>query len=242
MLDQTVSNIAFNLTAYTQAMRGVWVLALFCASWLRGQTEHKDKATDYPAHMIAGSTSIGAEYLVHSIPAGNQTLVAPDYLVVEVAVFPAGGQSVHIGGDTFALRINGKKFVVAPDSPGMVVASIKYPDWEQRRTAEASASAGNAGVVLGQPPAVGRFPGDPTTGRLPRAPRAPDIDAQNGVEREKPETAEDVIAKTALPEGPAAKPVSGFLFFSFKGKVKSIKSLELIYQPNAGSAALKLLQ
>jgi hypothetical protein len=222
-------------------MRGVWVVALVCASWLLGQTEHRDKATDYPAHIIAGNISIGAEYLVHSIPAGNQTLVAPDYLVVEVAVFPARGESVHIGGDMFALRINGKKFALTSDSPGMVAASIKDPDWEQRRTAVASAGAGNAGVILGQPPAVGRFPGDPTANRVPTTPRVPDIDEQNGVERERPETAEEVIATTALPEGSAAKPVSGFLFFSYKGKVKSIKSVELIYQANGASATLKLL-
>jgi hypothetical protein len=221
-------------------MRGVSIAALVSAVCLFGQTEHKDKATDYPAYMTAGSTAIGAEYLVHSIPAGNQTFVAQDYLVVEVAVFPPRGESVAIGGDTFALRINGKKFTLIPDSPGMVAASIKYPDWELRRRAEASASAGNAGVVLGQPPAVGRFPDDPTT-RRPRAPRAPDIDQQNGVEREEPESAEGVIAKTALPEGPAPKPVSGFLYFSYKGKIKSIKSLELIYQANGASAALKLL-
>jgi hypothetical protein len=222
-------------------MRGVWVVVLVGASWLGGQTEHKDKATDYPAHMVAGGTSIGAEYLVHSIPAGNQTFVAQDYLVVEVAVFPARGESVHIGGDTFTLRINGKKFAVTPDSPGMVAASIQYPDWEQRPTAVASAGAGNAGVILGQPPAVARFPGDPTANRVPSVPRVPDIDEQNGVERDKPETAETVIAKSALPEGPAAKPVSGFLFFRYKGKLKSIKSVELIYQANGGSAALKLL-
>ena len=222
-------------------MRAVWTVALLFASCLNGQTEHKDKATDYPAHATAGNVSIGADYLVHSIPAGNQTFVAPDYLVVEVAVFPPHGESVTIGGNTFTLRVNGKKFALSPIAPGFVAASLKYPDWEQHPRAQVEAGVGDAGVVLGQPPAVGRFPGDPTANRMPRAPKAPPPDDRRGIEQEEPERAEDVIAKTALPDGAAAKPVSGFIYFPYKGKAKALKSVELIYEGPSGTATLKLM-
>jgi len=222
-------------------MRAPWVLALVSASWLWGETEPKDKASDYPADAAAGNVSIGAECLVHSIPAGNQTLVAPDYLVVEVALFPGKEEPVEIRGNSFMLRVNGKKLTLSSDAPGFVAASLKYPDWQMHPRTEASASVGDAGVALGRPPAVGRFPGDPTTSRLPRPPQAPPPDDRRGIEQEEPERAEDVIARTALPDGVVWKPVSGFVYFPYKGKAKALKSVELIYEGKAGNATLKLM-
>jgi hypothetical protein len=222
----------------------VWLaLALVFAPWLSAQTEHKDKATDYPVHVTAGRVSIGADYLIHSIPAGDQTFLAKDYLVVEVAVFPAVAEPVTIGGNTFKLRLNGQKYPLPSVAPGFVAASLKYPDWEQHPTAEASAGMGDASVILGRPPAVGRFPGDPTDSqnRLPQQPRAPTTEEQNGIQRERPETVEEVIARTALVEGRANHPVSGFLYFPYKGKIKSLKSVELIFQSETVLVTLKLL-
>lgn len=218
-------------------------IALISCGWLYGQTITKDKPADYPAHATMGATSIGAEYLVHSIPAGNQTLLAPEYLVFEVAVFPPRGSAVEIASGTFTLRLNGKKQVFYPVSPGFVAGSLKYPDWEMRPNAQAAASVGDTGVVIGRPPVVGRFPDDPRPGqsRLPRAPKAPVPDDQRGVEHEAPESIDQIIARTALPEGPAAKPVSGYLYFAHKGKSKTVKSLELIYQDNTETVTLKLL-
>ncbi|SRR5579864_3039652 len=221
-------------------MRVCAVLVLFSAARLFAQTEHKDKATDYPVHAVAGKVAIGADYLVHSIPAGDQTFLAKDFLVLEVAVFPAFAEPVTIAGRTFTLRLNGAKFPLAPVSPGFVVASLKYPDWEQHPSAEASAGVGNAGVILGRPPAVGRFPDDRTASH-PNPPRAPTTEEQNGVERTGPESAEEVINRTALPSGPTDHPASGFLYFPFKGKMKSLKSVELIYESEDGSVTLKLL-
>jgi hypothetical protein len=222
-------------------MRAAWILALVSAAWLCGETEPKDNASDYPAHAATGNVSIGAEYLVHSIPAGNQTLVAPDYLVVEVALFPGKNEPVEIRGNSFTLRVNGKKLRLTSDAPGFVAASLKYPDWQMHPRMEASAGVGDAGVVLGRPPAVGRFPGDPTTNRLPRPPQAPPPDDRRGIEQEAPERAEDVIARTALPDGVVSKPVSGFVYFPYKGKAKALKSVELIYEGKAGTATLKLM-
>lgn len=217
-------------------------LALLAAGCLCGQTEHKDKATNYPVHAMAGKVGIGADYLVHSIPAGDQTFVARDYLVVEVAVFPAPGEPVTIDGSTFALRLNGKKAILSSAPPGFVVASIKYPDWEphQHPTAEASAGMGNGGVVFGAPPAVGRFPGDPTAPQHP-LPRAPSPEEQNGIEQQPAKSVEEVIKVTALVEGRTDHPVSGFVYFPYKGKIKSLKSIELIYQSKDGPVTLKLL-
>jgi hypothetical protein len=224
-------------------MRAWLALALVSAPWLFAQTEHKDKATDYPLHATAGRVSIGADYLIHSVPAGDQTFLAKDYLVVEVAVYPASAEPVTIDGSTFKLRLNGQKIPLTSDAPGFVAASLKYPDWEQRPVTELSAGVGDANVTLGRPPAVGRFPGDPTDpqNRVPQLPRAPTTEEQSGIQRERPETVDEIIARTALLEGRADHPVSGFLYFPYKGKIKSLKSIELIYQSKDGSVTLKLL-
>ena len=229
-------------------MRAPLALSLAVSGWLYGQTTAKDKPADYPAHAALGTTtlgttSIGAEYLVHSIPAGNQTLLTAEYLVVEVAVYPPRDRAVEISSGSFTLRLNGKKQVLYPVAPGFVAASLKYPDWELRPNAQATAGMGDAGVVIGRPPVVGRFPGDPRPGqsRLPRAPRAPAPDDQRGVEHDEPESIDQIIARTALPDGPAAKPLSGYLYFAHKGKAKSIKALELIYQDKTESVTLKML-
>jgi|SRR5579871_275978 len=220
-------------------MRVLVTLAFLSVSVLYSQTEHKDKVTDYPVHAMAGNVGIGADYLVHSIPAGDQTLFAQDYLVVEVAVFPAFAQPVTVTGNTFTLRLNRAKFPLASISPGFVAASLKYPDWEPHPHAEATAGMGNGGVILGRPAGVGRFPGDPNEDR--RLPRVPDVGQQQGVGRTAPQSAEEVINRTAFAEGEIDHPMSGFIYFPFKGKMKSLKSVELIYQDRNTSIILKLL-
>jgi hypothetical protein len=215
------------------------VLALVTAAWLSATV--KEKAADYPAHADVGTVSIGAEYLVHSIPAHSQTFFARDYLVVEVAVFPGRLEPVEIGANTFTLRINGRKEVMFPDTPGFVAASLTYPDWEQHRQTEVQAGIGNAGVTIGRPPSVGRFPDDPTPRqtRLPPAPKAPPED-QHGIEQDSPQTADEALAQVALPDGPATKPVAGYIFFHYRGKAKSIKSVDLVYEGRQGPVTLKL--
>jgi hypothetical protein len=54
---------------------------------------------------------------------------------------------------------------------------------------------------------------------------------------------EEAISHAALPEGRIAEHVKGCLFFRFEGKLKSIKSLDLIYDVGDGSpkATIQLL-
>ena len=75
--------------------------------------------------------------------------------------------------------------------------------------------------------------------RGPAPPRAPDDNS--GVEKSAPEPVEDVINHLALPEGDQVhSPASGYLFFPFQSKLKSIKTLELIYEGPLGQATLRL--
>ncbi len=215
-------------------------LVLFALPALAG-TAPKEKATDYPVSATLPALSIGAEYLVHSFSGGGQTYVAPDYLVVEVALFSPARAPVSVSSGQFSLRINGKKHVLLPQAPSFVAASLKYTDWERKPTLVAAGGVGDAEVILGRPRPTERFPGDPTgRNRLPRPPQAPPQEDRSGVDKPPPVPAEQLVVEAALPEGDCKLPVSGFLYFAFKGKIKSIKSLDLTYAGPAGTTALKL--
>jgi len=206
-------------------------------------TTPKSQASEYPVHARVGKFSLGAEYLVHSFSCRNQTFVTSDYLVVEVAGYPAPGEPVEVASGQFVLRLNGKKPLLHAQAPGFVAASLKYPDWERRRSLEVSGGIGDAGVRIGGPARVERFPGDPRPQqtRLPTPPQAPAPQDPSGLDREPPLRAEEAVVEAALPEGKARGPVSGYLYFAYKGKIKSIRKLELIYSGAAGSVTLGLV-
>ena len=218
------------------------LLTLSCPALLLAGTEPKAVAAEYPAHGMAGNVAIGAEYLVRSFSGRSQTFFARDHLVVEVAVFPASGEGTPVSLGQFTLRIN-KKELIAAQGPEFVAAGFKYPDWEIRPRLEGMAGAGNGGVIVGRPEPQERFPGDPTPGRtrLPPRPRAPDPD-HTGAEAQPPARAEDVVIESALPDGEFAAPVSGYLYFPYKGKTKSIRSVDLLYHGTSHTLTLRLLE
>ena len=172
---------------------------------------------------------IGAEYLVHSIPGERGDYFAKEYLVVEVAVFPASKEGLKISSGHFTLRIN-KKSVLSAQSAGMVAAALKYQDWEQRPQVTAE-----AGPLIYGAPQAGRFPGDPTQPSPLPTPRVPDQTDSANVAKQPDLPIDDAISRAALPEGVIAERVKGCLFFRFEGKLKSVKSLELIYDAGPGS-------
>ena len=205
-------------------------------------TTPKPQPGDYPAHVQLGRVALGAEYLVRSLFVGGQSFVTPDYLVVEVAVYPPKGEALEVSSGEFTLRLNGKKQLLFAQSPGFVAASLKYPDWERRRTLEVGGGVGDTGVILGRPETAERFPGDPRPRqtRLPAPPKAPAPQDPSGLDKPEPVRAEEAVVEAALPEGKAAGPVSGYLYFAYQGKLKSIRTAELLYAGAAGKAGLRL--
>lgn len=209
----------------------------FCCASLalaQGGSEPKPKAEDYDFHVQAKYIAIGAEFMIHSFSGQGQNYIAKDFLVVEVALYPPKGQSVNVNEGAFALRINGKKQVLVPAVPSMVASTLQHPEWQTGPRLEAGGGMGNTGVILGRP-APTQVPG----GQPPpqsRVPRVPGPDNPGGIEPERRVTAPELLVQTALPEGPHRGPVSGFLYFPYRGKTTSIKSLELLYE----DAVLKL--
>ncbi|HVX65812.1 MAG TPA: hypothetical protein VHA11_04375 [Bryobacteraceae bacterium] len=217
-----------------KSLRIAAIVALAAALYGQSGTTPKAAPSGYPAQARAGELSLGAEYLIHSLPAPGGNFFLEKYLVVEVAVYPPADRALDLTNGMFTLRVFGKKKQeLRPDSPGMVAYVVEQGDW--RRPTGLQAAAGP--VVLGAPERVPRFPGDPTAPQPRTQPVPPQ--APGGIERPAAATASDAIREAALPEGPAKGPVSGFLFFPYKGKLKSIESAQLVFH-GAGEVVVPL--
>jgi hypothetical protein len=209
----------------------VRAVALFlCGAGLalaQGGTEPKPKAEDYEAHAQWKDLAIGAEYMVHSFAGEGVTYIAKDYLVVEVALYPPKGESFKVDPHAFSLRVNGAKRPILPVPSSFVASMLSHQDWSTGPRLEGSAGSGPADVIFGRPRPT-QVPGGQGTG-TPLPPRAPAPDPPGGIERKPRVTAEELVVKVALPDGTRAGPVSGFLYFPYKGKVSSIKAVDLLY-------------
>ena len=215
-------------------------VALLSTALAQRGTPARQKPSDYPVHAVAGDLTIAAEYLVRSVPGPKHAVTVSDYLVVEVACFPAKGTAPAIPASRFTLRMNGKKAVLFAQDPGMVAASLKYADWERRPTLIGSVGMGDADVIIGRPRQTERFPNDPRPGRerLPAPPRVPQKEPD--LESEPELKPEEIVTDAAFPERPLNGPASGVLYFAYRGKTKSIKSLELLYSEGDRRTVLRL--
>jgi hypothetical protein len=175
--------------------------------------EVKQGPSDYPTQGAVKDFKLGAEYLANSFSAQGQSFTVDGYLVVEIAIFPQGEANVDLR--RFTLRINGKTSLLT-QTPGMVAASVKYPDWTSKPVVTAAAGP----IILGRPPAVERFPGDRREERgIPgqvTESRSPDVDYGA------------LINNAALPEGKRSKPLAGFIYFPYSKKPKTIRTAELL--------------
>lgn len=217
-------------------MIGPLILLLAGVAFAAGTTP-RETASKYAIRASLQGLDLGVEYMVRTIGGDGRTFLVNDYLVVEVALYTAKNP-LTVRTSRFALRVNGKKRPILPQTPGMVAASLKYPDWERRPTMEATAGP----VIFGRPQPAGRFPGDqrPQQERLPAPPKAPNPDDRSGSEPTPKMSPAEIATEHALPEGELVAPVSGYLYFAHKGKPGSIKTVELIYDGPEGNITLRL--
>jgi hypothetical protein len=75
--------------------------------------------------------------------------------------------------------------------------------------------------------------------RMPdfNAPRTTNPTGQPG---ERPLSVDEWVRTEALPDGIQPVPAAGLLYFQFRGKPKTIRTLDLVYEGPAGKATLKL--
>ena len=210
-------------------------LVLASVSFAQGTTPKKT-AAEYPVHAKTADMEIGVEYMVRSFGA-DQILLADDFLVAEVAIYPLQRSGVQVDIRKFTLRLNGKKQVLFPQAAGMVAASMKYPDWRQKPQMTLGGGMGDRGIIIGRPQGPARFPGDRRAD--PRLPAPPQTTTDAPVQPEPVDIGE-LLQKVVLPEGLMRLPVSGYLFFPHTGKLKSLKSVELLVETPSEPVVLRL--
>ena len=173
---------------------------------------------DYQAHAQAGSLTIAAEFVGHSVPTPEATYDSEDFVVVEAGLFGAPDARAKLSIGDFSLRINGKK-VAFPSLPyAMSFRSLKDPEWEPpSKDSKSKTSIGTGGGG-----------GDDST----PAPVHMPIELKRAMQQH--------VQKAAMPEGDRALPAAGLLFFEYRGKTQGIRSLELVYSGPAGNAVLAL--
>jgi len=193
------------------------------------------KLEDFPVFEKTEKLAIGAEFMVHSFGRDSDRYVHEDYLTVEVGVYPINPIApLLISRAHFTLRVNGKKEAILADTPGMVSMSLKYHDWDQE-----SRRQEGPGQTGGPRQAEPRFPGDnrPAKNRLPDPPQAPEGTIPTGRAHVAPS---ELLREVALDEKEHKLPSGGYLYFPFRGKLKSIKTLDLIYNNGPESITLRL--
>jgi len=164
--------------------------------------------------------TVAAEFTGHSVPTLQGPLSTEDFVVVETALFGSPDAQIKLSADDFSLRINGKKTPLPSLPYGMVLGSLKDPEWEPPEPAKSKSKTslgggGNSDQADGPPPPV----------KIPI-----------GVQRAMAQR----VQKATLPEGDRALPLAGLIFFQYRGKTQGIHSIELIYAGPAGKASLTL--
>lgn len=180
-------------------------------------------AGDYGSQAKVGPYTIAADFARHSFPTPDGTFTSEDYVVVEVAFFGEPGGKITLANDQFSLRINGKKMPTPSVLATVLLPYLKDPNWEppvppEGKSKGGGISAGGAGAGAA---------GDPK----PLPPKMP-MELRLAMSQK--------VQRSALMSGERALPQAGLLFFPFRGRAESIKTVELLYTSPAGTTVLNL--
>ena len=184
-------------------------------------------SSDYPVHQAAGAAPIAASL----VPPDLAKRIFPadvnkNYFVVEVAVYPLDGQTVYIDSFDFGLKF-GEDEVSHPRTP-QEIASM----WAEKNTPQPPSKVGvtaESGVVYssGNDPVNGRTRGWGTYNGVAVGPGQPSPPPPPPGD---PRAVEAQVGARALPEGPAVRPVAGYLYFPLISKKKNPRAaMELQY-------------
>jgi len=183
-------------------------------------------SSDYPVHREAPNATIAASLVP---PELAKKIFPPDaikhYIVMEVAVFPLEGQTAYVDSLDFDLKFSDDE-VSYPRSPQEVMSV-----WAEKGAPQPPNKVdvtGETGVVYtsGNDPVNGRSRGWGTYSGVgvgsgqPTPPRPLSTD---------PNAFEAKMRASALPEGPAVRPVAGYLYFAIPSKKRKSGPLELQY-------------
>jgi hypothetical protein len=211
----------------------------------------REKPSEYQASVaLPAKRTLASDYLGHSAPTPRGILFAPNHLVVEVAIFGSG--PVNLNTAHFQLQLTGGRGTpqspLHPDPSTIVASSMREGSMynQGRSRVEMGGGIGNSGVLIGRRPQTTGIPDidaqRPGRGSDPPVVGAPGHD-RSGNPAENQVDPAHALADVEIINGERRVPVRGLLFFPYAGKLKSLKTITLHYQPdpNAPAATLSLL-
>ena len=212
------------------------VLLVFAWAAPKG-TAPRSSASDYPAHAQQDGVSLGAKLLTSTEV--RKTFVSDlnhCCVVVELAAFPKAGQSLAVSLDDVTLRLVGTDTATRPSSATVISAALQKD------------AQGERDVTVAPVVTVGYQTGtayDPTTGTV----RGGGVYTgagvgvgvgqagnQPGASEKDRSVMETELREKGLPEGDAANPVAGYLYFQIP-KSKNAK-YELQYKLNGNTVQI----
>jgi hypothetical protein len=164
---------------------------------------------------------MAAEFTGHSLPTLEGPLTTEDYVAIETALFGPAGARQQISAGDFSLRVNGKKSPLVSQPYGLIVGSLRDPEWAPPEPPAPKSKTSMGGGGQGQ----GESNAPPEPVKIP-------IALQRAMAQR--------VQKASLPEGDRALPQAGLIFFQYRGKITNLQSIELIYDGPAGKAMQKL--
>lgn len=218
--------------------------AAFAAN--NGGIKPRPAPSDYAAHEAAQDLTVAAAILTPDQVKATFSTELKDYLVLEVAVYPASGKSIDLTASDFVLRAGGRGELVRAANPRAIAAA------NQRKNAPPQQSSGGRDITLYPTATVGVASGtDPWTGRrgtgvytgagvgvgVGGSP-GPDPPRPASTDRDR-EVMQQELSDQMIPEGLTAAPVAGHLYFPMPAKFRTA-ALELHYYAASGKVRVSL--
>lgn len=218
-----------------------WLIAvLICATALavdapRG-TVPKAAADQYRANAAHDGITIGATLLsAKEVRQAFSTQVNECCMVVEVALYPQKDGLVEVSLNDFALRVVGQDIAAKPSSAAVVVGKLhRQAEQEQGGRDVTISPAGGVGYESGgiDPVTGQRRPGGVvTTAGVGVGIGGPPQPKPGSSEADR-RTMELELREKGLPEGNAASPVAGYVYFTIPSKKNNKYQFEYILNGN----------
>jgi len=213
-----------------------FVLLAFAWAAPKG-TAPRSSPSDYPAHAQQNGASLGAKLLTS--PEVRKTFVSDlnhCCVVVELAVFPKAGQNLAVSLDDITLHVVGTETAARPSSATVISAVLQKDVQGQRDVTVAPVVTVGYQSGTAYDPATGTVRGGGVYTGAGVGVGVGQGGNQPGASEKDRSVMETELREKGLPEGDAANPVAGYLYFQMP-KSKNAK-YELQYKLNGNTVQI----
>jgi hypothetical protein len=188
-------------------------------------TVPKAAASSYPAHDASDGVTVGAKLLSsEEARKAFHTDVNSCCVVVEVALYPRADKVSDVSLNDFVLQVKSPEDAAKPSTANVIAATLQKKAYDHRDVSVAP--HGSVGYGSGSDPIYGPYVGPSATAILGVG--VSGRGTQPGSTDKDRSAMETELSEKGLPEGSAAAPVAGYLYFSLPRNKKATYQLEYL--------------